>query len=133
MKIANVDIGLVSSTDALVDFYVAVLEVEPLEPRSFPFATVHRLPCGPVTLKIMVPVEPPAPTVADGPFWAIAGVRYVTLWVDDLDALASRWVAAGGKVVMPPIDVRPGVRSSVLSDPDGNAVEAMSQSERNAR
>jgi hypothetical protein len=125
MAIRNVDVGLVSRTDALVDFYIETLGAERLEPRQFPFATVHRLACGPVTLKVMVPAEAPAPAPHGGNFWADAGIRYLTLWIDDLDDLVARWTAAGGTVTTAPMELRPGVRVAMLADPDGNAVELM--------
>lgn len=125
MRIDGLDVGIVSASDALVSFYERALGLTRLEPRVFPFATVHRLACGPVTLKVMVPGDAPeAPGVA-APFWARAGLRYLTLWVDDLDALVEGWAAAGGDVTMAPVEIRPGVRSAVLADPDGNVVEAM--------
>ena len=125
MTIHNVDVGLVSRTDALVDFYVGVLGAERLEPRQFPFATVHRLACGPITLKIMVPADAPAPAAPHPTFWSEAGIRYLTLWIDDLDALVARWTAAGGRVTTQPMELRPGVRVAMLADLDANAVEVM--------
>jgi catechol 2,3-dioxygenase-like lactoylglutathione lyase family enzyme len=127
MSIVSVDVGLVSATDALVAFYVAAIGAEPLEPRVFPFATVHRLACGPVTLKVMVPADAPAPGPASEPFWATGGFRYLTLWVDDLDDVVARWTPAGGRVSMAPAEIRPGVRTAVVIDPDGNVVELMHQ------
>jgi hypothetical protein len=128
MNVSGVDVGFVSNSEALVDFYVGALQVERLEPRRFPFATVHRLACGPVTLKVMVPAERATSPAPAQPFWAAAGLRYVTLWVDDLDDLARRWTELGGAVDMPVTEIRPGVRTAVLVDPDGNTVEAMQQS-----
>lgn len=122
------DVGLVSASDALADFYERALDLERLEPRAFPFATVHRLACGPVTLKVMVPSDAPAPSELVTPFWARDGLRYLTVWVTDLDDLTQGWSAAGGAVTMAPIEVRPGVRSALLADPDGNVVEAMEDS-----
>ncbi len=125
MGIVSVDVGLVSGDDRLVDFYVEAMGATRLEPRVFPFATVHRLACGPITLKVMVPAERPAAPAVAGDFYDIAGLRYLTFWVDDLDALAGRWAAAGGSVVTPAAELRPGVRFALLADPDGNAVEAL--------
>ena len=128
VRIDAVDVGLVSGSDALVDFYERALGIGRLEPRVFPFATVHRLACGPVTLKVMVPADPPQPSSRVAPFWGRGGLRYLTLWVDDLAAVADAWSAAGGEVTAAPTELRPGVRSALLADPDGNVVEAMEQS-----
>ncbi|HEX4017564.1 MAG TPA: VOC family protein [Frankiaceae bacterium] len=127
MKIEAVDVGLVSPTDALVDFYVQALQLPRLEPRVFPFATVHRLACGPVTLKVMVPVEAPVTEPPPMPFWTRGGHRYFTLWVDDISALAASWVSAGGTVIVAPTQVRPGVHSALLADPDANVLEVMQE------
>ncbi len=128
MKIAAVDVGLVSASEALVEFYQRALSLQRLEPRVFPFATVHRLACGPVTLKVMVPAEPPELAQAPAPFWTRTGHRYLTLWVDDLEALTASWEANGGLVTMAPTEVRPDVHTALLADPDGNVVEAMQDS-----
>lgn len=125
MRIDAVDVGLVSANDALVDFYERALGLERLEARVFPFATVHRLRCGPVTLKVMVPADPPNASPAAAPFWARDGLRYLTLWVDALDPLVAAWTANGGTVTMPATELRPGVHSALLADPDGNVVEVM--------
>ncbi len=128
MEIQGVDIGFVSATEALADFYQRVLGLKRLEPRAFPFATVHRLAGERMTLKVMVPASTPDPAVSATPFWQLAGMRYLTLWVDDLEALSTAWAAAGGTVTMAPTELRPGVQSALLADPDGNAVEAMQDS-----
>ncbi len=125
MTIAAVDVGFVSATDGLVSFYEQALGAKRLEPRQFPFATVHRLACGPVTMKILVPADVPEPPAPASPFWARSGLRYLTLWVDDLAATAAAWAAAGGTVTMAPTELRPGVQSALFADPDGNVVEAM--------
>ena len=127
MPIAAVDLGVVTTDERLPGFYEQALGATRLEPRSFPVGTLHRLSVGPITLKIMIPAEPPAPAQASEVFWDTAGYRYLTLWVDDLDDLVARWERAGGTVETAPFELRPGVRTSVLADPDGNAIEAMQQ------
>lgn len=127
MQIRDVDIGLVSASTALVDFYAAVLRTDPEPPRVFPFASIHRLRCGPATLKVMVPTDAPSAPASSARFWDIGGVRYITLWVDDLAELVTRWEHHGGRVDTPPAELRPGVRVAMLADPDGNAVEVMEQ------
>jgi hypothetical protein len=125
MEIASVEIGLVSASDALVDFYVRALGVARLDTLEFPFARLHRLQCGPVVLKVMVPTDVPAPPVLADQLWDVAGLRYLPLRVDALDPLVERWTGAGGTVRGPIVDLRPGVRLAVLVDPDGTVVEAI--------
>lgn len=125
MTVQRFEIGLVSATGALVDFYKDALGLEELEAREFPMATVRRLACGPSVLKVMIPKEPPAAVPATGNFWEIAGIRYAALWVDDIAATVDRWRAAGGSVTMEPFEVRPGTFTAMVVDPDGNVVEVM--------
>ena len=125
MTVQNFEIGFVSATGALVDFYKDALGLEELEAREFPMATVRRLACGPSVLKVMIPKEPPAAVPATVSFWEIAGLRYAALWVDDIAATVDRWRAAGGSVTMEPFEVRPGTFTAMVVDPDGNVVEVM--------
>ena len=125
MTVISVDIGFVSATDGLVHFYRDVFGLEVLEPRVFPDGTVHRLALGSGALKVMVPAQPPADVPRTERFWDRAGIRYVTMWLDDLDTIVERWTAHGGTVALGPLTIRPGVRTALLVDPDGNTVEAM--------
>ena len=127
MHVAAVDVGLASSSDALVAFYQRALSLQQLEPRVFPFATIHRRPAVRSRLRSWLPTDPTAPASTPAPFWAAAGLRYLTLWVDDVEALATSWAANGGEVTMAPTEIRPGVHSALLADPDGNVVEAMQE------
>ena len=125
MTIVSVDIGLVSATDAIVGFYREVFALETLEPRVFPDGTVHRLALNGGALKVMVPTTTPTDSPRTDRFWDRTGLRYITIWLDDLDAIVERWTAQGGTVALGPITIRAGVRTALLVDPDGNTVEAM--------
>jgi len=125
MTVMSVDIGFVSATDALVRFYQDVFGLEVLEPRVFPDGTVHRLALGTGALKVMVPAQKPDVSPRTQQFWDRAGLRYVTMWLDDLDTIVERWTAHGGTVAFGPLTIREGVRTALLVDPDGNTVEAM--------
>jgi predicted enzyme related to lactoylglutathione lyase len=125
VTVQTFDIGLVSATAALVDFYKQALGLEELEAREFPMAVVRRLACGPGVLKVMIPKEPPAAAPETGSFWEVAGIRYATLWVDDVAVTVDGWRSAGGTVVMEPFELRPGTFSAMVADPDGNVVEVM--------
>lgn len=130
MAIVGVDIGFVSANDALVSFYRDVFDLEPLEPRVFPDGTVHRLALGTGALKVMVPSDRPESSGVTSRFWDRDGLRYVTMWLDDLNAVVERWTARGGTVSLGPITIRDGVRTALLLDPDGNTIEAMQDDAR---
>jgi predicted enzyme related to lactoylglutathione lyase len=88
--------------------------------------TLHRLQLpGDAVLKVMVPNDAPAATGASGPFFAVAGIRYLTLWVDDLDGVVERAIARNARVQHGPTELASGVRIAVLQDPDGNAIEVV--------
>ncbi len=123
MTVRSIDIGFVSADRRLADFLAVVFELDELEPLRFPQGTVHRLQGPGGIVKVMVPADPPAPVQVVDPFHGAAGLRYLTVRVDDLDAALARATAHGATVVSEPREIRPGVRIVVLRDPDGNAIE----------
>ena len=128
MPVQRTEIGLVSADDVIVDFYREVFGLTALEPRRLPNGTVHRLGLDEAILKIMVPNDAPRPTSPADNFWSETGIRYFALWVDDLDNVHSRATARQAEVTLPPFELRPGVRTMVVRDPDGNSIEVMEQS-----
>ena len=63
--------------------------------------------------------QPQAPR-PDGP---APGLRYFTLSVSNVDAVAAACEAAGATIVIPVSEIRPGVRIVMVADPEGNWVE----------
>jgi predicted enzyme related to lactoylglutathione lyase len=126
MTVLRTEVGLVSADEKLVRFYCAVFGLEALEPRELPIGRIHRLGHGEAIIKIMVPTDTPAPGgfPADR-FWDRVGLQYVTLWVRELDEVAARCAGEGGTVAMAPFELRPGVRTMIVHDPDGNVLEVM--------
>jgi catechol 2,3-dioxygenase-like lactoylglutathione lyase family enzyme len=125
VTVRAIETGLVSSNDALPKFYAEVFELEELEPLVFPVGTIHKMkaPGGPV-IKVMVPTDAPARAVTADPFHSVAGVRYMTIRVDEwLEPIIERATARGGRVQVGPMDLPDGSRIVVLADPDGNTVE----------
>jgi catechol 2,3-dioxygenase-like lactoylglutathione lyase family enzyme len=127
MTVKSVDVGFVSRDRVLVDFLAAVLELEELAPLVFPQGTVHRLQGPAGWIKVMVPAETPADPPPAAQFTGIAGLRYLTLRVTDLDGVLARATDHGGVVVIPPMDMGPGVRLAVVNDSDGNALEIIEE------
>ena len=118
------DVGLVT-TDAqpLIDFYAGVAGFDVLDPLELPnIGTIHKLGCGESILRIMVPVDPPARDPSAS-FSATAGIRYLTLEVDDIEAAAAAVERLGGSVALPPFELRPGRRVAQVADPEGNMIE----------
>ena len=69
--------------------------------------------------------RPPScpPSAPRGGIQGAYGYRYWTISVSNLDEVTERCAAAGRKVVVEPREIRPGVRISIVEDPDGNWVE----------
>lgn len=128
MTVQRVEIGLVSDTDALVTFYESVFGLGRLGTVTFPMGTVHRLGELHSFIKVFVPTEVPVRLDrVPGPFWSETGQRYFTVWTDSLDDAVERCRTHGGTVETAPMEIRPGVRTAVLIDPDGNSIEAMEE------
>lgn len=127
MAVRSFDVGLVSASSALVDFYREVFDLEPLDSRVFPMVTVNRLACGGGVLKVSVPSAAPGTTDQPDDFLALAGLRYITMWVDNIADVVARAATKGGSVVMEPREIRPGVRTGLVRDPDGNTIEVMQE------
>ena len=126
MTVQRVEVGIVSASGALVAFYRDVFALTELEPRDLPTGMVHRLGNSDAVVKVMVPRDAPAPPLPPAPqFWDRSGTQYFTLWVDDLDAVIERCERARGQLAFGPIELRPGVRTVLLHDPDGNTIEVM--------
>ncbi|HEY9314505.1 VOC family protein [Williamsia sp.] len=117
-----------SADDALVDFYVTVFQMERLEVTASGSGTVHRLRGGGTTLKLMVPKQKPSDAESTGSFLATTGLRYLTFYVaDGLETLIERGAGAGGRVQMGPMDIGPGKRLAIITDPDGNTLELVEE------
>jgi predicted enzyme related to lactoylglutathione lyase len=123
MALLRVDVGFVSADRTLVDFWARVFELEELPSITLEPGTVCRLQGPAGVVKVMLPAEAPEPPVPVSPFYALAGLRYLTLWVDDLEQVINRAVAEGARVERGPVELVPGVRIAVLEDPEGNAIE----------
>lgn len=123
MALQRIEIGLVSTDKSLVDYYAAVFELEALPPLEAGSGTVHRLQGPGAVIKVMVPTQPPTPTPPVTPFIAATGLRYLTLAVTDLDATLARAQAHNATLQLGPLEIAPGHRIALITDPDGNTTE----------
>ena len=118
------DVGLVSSdAERLLRFYEGVAGFERQPSITLPnVGTIHRLACGHSILRVLVPTTTPEPD-ASASFSARAGIRYLTLEVEDVDAATEAVRRYGGAVTLAPFELRPGRRVAQVADPDGNMIE----------
>ncbi len=127
VTVTRVDIGLVSADRSLVEFFARVFDLDELDPIPGPTRTVYRLQLPNAFLKVMVPTDTPSRPEMIEPFFAVGGLRYLTMWVEDVDAVVARAVAHGGVVTTQPFQWRPKVRLAAFTDPDGNTIEVVNQ------
>jgi glyoxylase I family protein len=123
----SVDIGIVvRDAEAALAFYRDTLGFE--DTGTMPIqggGTMYRLMCGTTLVKLVAPDdELPAANPPGGPRRGY-GLRYWTISVPDVDGLTATCEAAGYKVALTPREARPGVRISMIEDPDGNWVELL--------
>ena len=118
------DVGLVTrDAERLLRFYEGVAGFERQPSLTLPeVGTIHKLACGHSILRVLVPTTPPEPDGAAS-FSARAGIRYLTLEVEDIDAAVEAVRAFGGTVTLAPFVLRPGRRVAQVADPDGNMIE----------
>lgn len=121
----GIDVGIVSAAgEPLLAFYRDALGFEVLEPLVMQgVGTIFRLQCGQSILRILQPETPPSGNAADGGLDGRPGYRYMGLEVSDVRASVAIVEAAGGAVVLGPLEPRPGRLVCQVRDPDGNLIE----------
>ncbi len=123
----SIDIGIVvRDADAALAFYRDTLGFE--DTGTMPMAgggTMYRLLCGSTLVKIVAFDKDLPATAPPGGIQGAYGYRYWTISVPNLDELTAACEAAGRKIAITPREIRPGVRISMVEDPDGNWVELL--------
>lgn len=121
----SIDLGIVvRDADKALAFYRDVLGFEHQGSMPMPGGgTMQRLLCGTSMVKLVSHREVPEASNPPGGIPAASGYRYFTISVADLEGITARCEAAGAKVVWPVTALRPGIRISMVEDPDGNWVE----------
>ena len=114
---------VVRNPDAMVDFYEGLLGFEHLDDVPVPGVLIKRFTFGDAGLKLLVPDdEPTESNVPGGPTASVAGLRYLTIAVNDVAGMVERCLKAGCSVPMPTFEAE-GSRVAIVEDPDGNWVE----------
>jgi len=121
----GIEVGLVTTDlEAMTAFYEGFLELEPQGEIDFEGGSQRRYALGGSVVKLVTYTAPPAPAVPGGGR-AQAGLRYFTIGVTGLRAVAEAFDASPYQVVEPLTEFAPvpGMGWMFVADPDGNHIE----------
>ena len=123
MTALYVQFGIVTAQPSLVEFLTEVFGFAKTTEVNGQIGTVVKLQGpGGVVLNLLIPIEQPQPAPRAEPFYAMSGLRYVTVRVDDLDGVVDRALSRGGHLIEPARLVG-AIRCAFLADLDGNCFE----------
>ena len=123
-----IDLGIITNNlEPMLAFYRDLLELEVEAVIDMPGGGVmHRFKAGDSIIKVIETDPKPEMNAAPGGIRGATGYRYWTLHVMNLAGAMDKLEAAGVKIVVPSKTIRPGVKSAIVADPDGNWVERLS-------
>ena len=124
MKLAkeSIDIGILARRESgCLRFYCEQLGFPKLSEARFADRTMHRIQIGGSLLKLHE-FDADAPPRGPSGMNAQAGIRYVTIFVEDLDATRAELEGKGVKLGAT-IRAPSGALVALTEDPEGNVVE----------
>jgi catechol 2,3-dioxygenase-like lactoylglutathione lyase family enzyme len=122
----GMEVGLVTTNlDAMVAFYEGFLQLEFQGEVGFPGGSQRRYSLGTGVVKLVSYDRPPPEPAAPGGGRAQAGLRYFTIGVTNLRAVADAFAESDYPVVEPVTEFAPvpGMGWMFVADPDGNWIE----------
>ncbi|MEM1249270.1 MAG: VOC family protein [Acidobacteriota bacterium] len=125
----SIDLGIVvRDPEAALQFYRDTLGLPYQTKLDMPGGmTMHRLLVGGSVVKIVSFENAPEATSPPGGLNGATGMRYFTITVSNLEATTQAAADAGYNVVVKPTDIRPGIKISMIEDPEGNWVELLQE------
>ena len=122
---AGLDIAIVvTNAEQMVTFYRDTLGLTYQRSRETgPGGTMHLLECGDSLLKLLDPPEHPPNQHSRGGTRAQTGLRYLTIWVHNIEELVERCKAADCHFLVPLRESTGSGRYCQLEDPEGNVVQ----------
>ena len=124
LKKTAVDVGIVTNNpEEMLNFYRDLLGFRFEGTLETPGRVMYRLWCGDSLIKILHHEEGLDEVAAPGGIKGATGYRYWTISVSNLDEITQECADAGYSIPVPATEIRPGVRISMVEDPDGNWVE----------
>ncbi|XOV86420.1 MAG: VOC family protein [Pseudomonadota bacterium] len=123
----SIDLGIITlDAEPMLKFYRDTLGLTPDgEMDMGGGGKMTRLKCGSSVIKIVVHGRPPKAEAHPGGLNGATGYRYWTISVSNIDEATAACSEAGYKVAVPVTEIRPGIRISMIEDPDGNWVELL--------
>ena len=119
-----IEVGVVvNDAEQMLPFYRDVLGLAPQEDWEVPGGVMKRFGHANEIIKLVVFDKPPEAKNPPMGIMGGSGIRYLTLYVDDLDGALARCEAAGTPVPVPAFDYKPDMRVAIIEDPDGNWIE----------
>lgn len=122
-----IDLGIViEDSEKSLAFYRDLLGLDHIADTPMPGdapATMHRLMCGDTMIKLVSHEDTPSARAPRGGIAGATGLRYLTMQITNLAEATNACAAAGVRVLIDQLEVRPGVTISMVEDPDGNWVE----------
>jgi lactoylglutathione lyase len=127
VKINNdaIEIGIVvADAERSLAFYRDVLGLAYIGDLEFPGAHMWRFQAGGSVVKLLE--MDPAPQAANPPGETTAtGLRYLSLFVSNIDEVVAQVAADGCAVPIPVTEFQPGARFAFVEDPEGNRIELL--------
>lgn len=122
-----IDLGIVTKDSApLIKFYRDTLGLVPDGEMDMPGGgKMTRLKCGNTVIKLVVQGREPKADAPAGGLAGATGYRYWTISISNIEEATAACADGGYKVAVPVTEIRPGVRISMIEDPDGNWVELL--------
>lgn len=128
-KRVGLDVGVVvRDLEASSTFYADVLGLPLHSSLAAPWPASRRHASGSSLVKL-TEAAPERDVELHGGIRAGTGIRYFSVYVEDLDAVLARCVSRGVPVRTPRTEVKPGRLVAIVEDPDGNPIELVEQDE----
>ena len=126
-----IDLGIITNNlEPMLKFYSNQLGLTVESVIDMPGGGVmHRFWAGESIIKVIETDPKPDLTAAPGGIRVATGYRYWTLHVNDLQEMVASLKAAGVEIVVPVKEIRPGITIAIVTDPDGNWVELLENTE----
>lgn len=120
-----IEIGIVvRDAEKSLAFYRDVLGLRYLGDLEFPGTHMWRFAAGGSVVKLLEHVPTPAESNPAGEI-AATGLRYLSLFVANLDELVAECKAYGCVIAIPVTEFRPGAKFAFVEDPEGNRIELL--------